>query len=76
MNVPELHEVLGLTVNSSAVSMFNQVSPATVMNAQAKDSVLGLVIPYMCRGEIQKAQPFPKLDVRQHENTCSSLIDW
>ena len=44
MNVPELHEVPDLTVQTRAVSVFNQVSLATMAKAQTKDSVLGLVM--------------------------------
>ena len=51
VNVPELHEAPGLNVQTSAVSVFNQVSPATMAKAQAKDSVLGLVIQYVHKGE-------------------------
>ena len=58
MNVPELHEVPDLTIQTSAVSVFNQVSPATIAEAQAKDSVLGLGIQYVCKGENQRAWPF------------------
>ena len=49
-NVPRLHEVPDLTVETSAVSVFNQVSQATMAKAQTKDSVLGLVIPYTYKG--------------------------
>ena len=51
VNMPELHEVPNLTVQTSAVSVFDQVSPATMAEAQTKDSVLGLVIQYVCRGK-------------------------
>ena len=44
VNVPELHDVPNLTVQTSAVSVFDQVSPATMVKEQASDSVLGLVI--------------------------------
>ena len=50
VNVAELHEVPNLTVQTSAVSVFNQVSPATMAKAQTKDSVLGLVIQYVHKG--------------------------
>ena len=76
VNGPKLHEVPDLTVQTSVVSVFNQVSPATMAEAQAKDSVLGLVIQYVHKGEIQRALPFQKLDVRQYKSTCCSLIDW
>ena len=51
MNVPEFHAVSDLTVHISAVSVFDQVSLATMAEAQTKDSVLGLVIPYVHKGE-------------------------
>ena len=44
VNVPELHKVPNLTVQTSAVSVFGQVSLATMSKAQAKVSVLRLVI--------------------------------
>ena len=49
MNVPELHEVPDLSVQVSAVTVFDQVSLTTMAKAQTKDSILGLVIPYMCK---------------------------
>ena len=57
---PTLHEVPDLTVQTSAVSIFNQVSLATMAKVQAKGYVLGLVIQYVCKGEIQMAQPLQK----------------
>ena len=44
VNVSKLHEVPDLAVQTSVVSVFNQVSLATIAKAQTKDSVLGLVI--------------------------------
>ena len=55
VNVPKFHEVPNLTVHTSAVSVFDQVSPATVAEAYTKDSVLGLVIQYVHKGENQRA---------------------
>ena len=49
-----MHEVPDLAVQTSAVSIFDQVSPATMAEAQAKDSVLGLVIQYVSKGEDTK----------------------
>ena len=43
-NVPKLYAVPNLTAKTSAVSVFDQVPPATMAKAQHKDSVLGLVI--------------------------------
>ena len=76
LNVAKLHEVPNLMVQTSAVSIFNKVSPATMAKAQAKDSVLGLVIQYVCKGENNIAWPFPKLGVKQYISICCSLIDW
>ena len=44
MSVPKLPEVPNLMVQTSTVSVFDQVSLATMAEAQAKHSVLGLVI--------------------------------
>ena len=57
-NVPELHEVPNLTVQTSAASVFDQVSPATMAEAQTKDSVLGLVIPYVHKGGTKELSHF------------------
>ena len=54
VNVPKFHAASNLTVQTSAVSVFNQVSPVTMAEAQTKDSVLGLVIPYICKGQKTK----------------------
>ena len=73
MNVPEFHEVPDLTVQTSAVSVFDQVLSATMAKAQTKNSVLGLVIPYICKGENQRAWSFPKLEAKQYAGTCFNL---
>ena len=49
-NVPKFYAVPDLTVQTSAVSVFNQGPPATMAKAQSKDSVLGLVIPFVHKG--------------------------
>ena len=49
-NIPEFHAIPKLTAQTSAVSVFGQVPPATMAKVQHKDSVLGLVIPYICKG--------------------------
>ena len=51
INVPELPEVPNLTVQTSVVSVFNQVSLATMVKEQTKDSKLGLVIQYVHKGD-------------------------
>ena len=55
-NVPEFHSVPDLTVQTSVVSVFNQVPPATMAKVQSKDSVLGLVIPFVQKGVKPSAQ--------------------
>ena len=49
-NGPKFHAVPNLTVQTGAVSVFNQVPLATMAKAQTKNSVLGLVIPFVCKG--------------------------
>ena len=46
----EFYAVPNLTVQTSAVSVFDQVPLATMAKTQSKDSVLGLVIPFLCKG--------------------------
>ena len=48
--MPELCAIPDLTAQTSAVSVFNQVPPATMAEAKTKDSVLGLVIPFIRKG--------------------------
>ena len=45
--MPEFHAIPNLIAQTSAVSVFDQVPLATMAKAQHKDSVLGLVIPYV-----------------------------
>ena len=59
MNVPELHEVSNPMVQTSAVSVFYHVSLATMAEAQAEDSILGLAIQYMHKGVIPKIKCKP-----------------
>ena len=73
-NMPKFHAVPDLTVQASAVSVFDQVPPATMAKAQSKDSVLGLVIPFMHNGLKPKGSVIAKLGVRQHISICCSLI--
>ena len=60
-NVPEFHAVPDLTVQTSAVSVFDQVPLATMAEAQSKDSVLGLVIPFVHRGVKPKGLVIAKI---------------
>ena len=73
MNVPEFHAVPDLTVQTSAVSVFTQVSPATMAKVQTKDSVLGLVIPYLCKGEKPKGSVISKI---QCKAVCKYLLQF
>ena len=61
VNVPDFHEEPDLTVQTSGVSVFNQVLPATMPKAQTKDSVLGLVIPCICKVEKPKGLVISKI---------------
>ena len=49
-SIPTFHAIPDLTAQTSAVSIFDQVPPATMAEAQCKDSVLGLVILYIHNG--------------------------
>ena len=60
-NGPKFHEEPNLTVQTSAVSVFDQVPPATMAKAQTKDSVLGLVIPFVCKGVKPKGLVISKI---------------
>ena len=60
-NVPEFYAVPDLTVQTSAVSVFNQVPLATMAEAQSKDSVLGLVIPFVHKGVKPKGSVIAKI---------------
>ena len=60
-NMPECHAIPNLTAQTSAVSVFNQVPPTTMAKAQLKDSVLGLVIPFICKGVKPKVSAIAKI---------------
>ena len=60
-NVPKCYAVPNLTAQTSAVSVFDQVPPATMAKAQHKDSVLGLVIPFMHKGVKPKGSVISKI---------------
>ena len=49
-SMPELHAIPNLTAQTSAVSVFDQMPLATMAKAQLKDSLLELVIPFICKG--------------------------
>ena len=71
--VPKFHAVPNLTVQTSAVSVFNQVLPATMAKAQSKDSVLGLVIPFMCKGVKPKGSVIAKIRCKA---ACKYLLQF
>ena len=60
-NMPKCHAIPDLTAQTSAVSVFDQVPPATMAKAQLKDSVLGLVIPFVCKGVKPKVSAIAKI---------------
>ena len=60
-NGPKFHAVPNLTVQTSAVSDFNQVPPATLAKAKTKDSVLALVIPFIHKGVKPKGLVISKI---------------
>ena len=68
MNVSEFHEIADLTVYTSAVSVFDQVSWATMTGGQTKDSVLGLVIPYRHKGVKPKGLVISKIRCKAVHN--------
>ena len=59
--MPECHAIPDLTAQTSVVSVFNQVPPATMAEAQLKDSVLGLVIPFIHKGVKPKVLAIAKI---------------
>ena len=74
-SMPKLHAIPILTAQTSAVLVFNQVPLATMAKAQLKDSVLGLVIPYIHKGVKPKGLVIAKIRLKQQENICCNLID-
>ena len=60
-SMPEFHAIPNLTTQTSTVSVFDQVPPATIAEAQLKDSVLGLVIPYIRKGVKPKGLVIAKI---------------
>ena len=60
-NVPEFHAVPNITVQTSAVSVFDHVPLATTARAQSKDSVLELVIPFVHKGVKPKGSVIAKI---------------
>ena len=60
-SVSEFHAIPDLTAQTSAVSVFDQLPLATMAKAQCKDSVLGLAIPYICKGVKPKGKVIAKI---------------
>ena len=60
-SMPGCHAMPDLTAQTSAVSVFDQVPPATMAEAQLRDSVLGLVIPYIHKGVKPKVSAIAKI---------------
>ena len=63
-NGPKFHELPDLTVLTSVVSVFNQVPPATMAKSQTKDSVLELVIQFICKGVKPKGLVISKISCK------------
>ena len=59
--MPMFYGIPNLTAKNSAVSVFNQVPLATMAEAQCRDSVLGLVIPYIHKGVKPKGLVIAKI---------------
>ena len=60
-SMPKFHAIPNLTAQTSAVSVFDQVPLATMAKAQLKDSVLGLVIPFIRKGVRPKVSVIAKI---------------
>ena len=59
--MPKFYTVQDLTVQTNVVSVFDQVPPATMAKAQSRDSVLGLVIPFVHKLAKPKGFIFAKI---------------
>ena len=70
-NVTQFHVVPDHTVQTSAVSVFNQVPLATMAKAKTKDSVLGLVIPFVHKGVKPKGLMISKIKCKA---VCKYLL--
>ena len=69
--MPAFYAVPEFTVQSSAVSVFDQVPPATMAKAQSKDSVLRLVIPFVHKGVKPKGSVIAKI---RFKAACKYLL--
>ena len=73
VNLPKFHEVPDFTVWTCAISIFDQVSLATMAEAQAKDSVLEQVIQYVHEGEKPKGSVISKI---RYKAVCKYLLQF
>ena len=74
-NNPELCAIPELTAQTSAVSVFDQVPPATMAKAQ-KDSVLGLVVPFVRKGVKPKVTVIAKIQSKQQGNIWEFQVNF
>ena len=72
-SMPEFYATPDLTAQTTAISVFNQVPLATMAEAQCKDSVLGLVIPYIHKGVKPKGSVIAKI---RCEAACNYLLQF
>ena len=72
-NVATFYAVPDLTVQTSAVSVFNQMPPATMAKTQSKDSVLGLVIQFIDKGVKPKGLVISKIRCKA---ACKFLLQF
>ena len=61
VDVPEVPKIPEFAVQTSSVSIFNQVLPATMYNKQTEDPVLELVQQYALKGENLKGSAIVKI---------------
>ena len=73
-NVPKFFAVPDLTVQTSAISVFDQVPLATMAKAQSKDSMLGLVIPFVHKGVKPKGLIIAKIRCKAAHKYLLQLI--
>ena len=60
-SMPKFHAIPDLAAQTRAVSVFDQMPPATMAKAQLKDSMLGLIIPYITKGVKPKGLVIAKI---------------
>ena len=72
-NNPELCAIPELTAQTSAVSVFDQVPLATMAEAQLKDSVLGLVVPFVHKGVKPKVSVIAKNSMQSSKEISAAI---